>query len=73
LDNEVQRALDKEVSLLKEMRHPNIILFMGLVLEPAAVVTGGLVGGGLGVVLWVRCIGLGVMPGVCQCSLCLFP
>ena len=26
---------------LQEMRHPNIILFMGVVLEPAAVVTGG--------------------------------
>ncbi|KAI7842069.1 hypothetical protein COHA_004266 [Chlorella ohadii] len=39
LDKEVQRALDKEVNLLKEMRHPNIILFMGVVLEPAAVVT----------------------------------
>lgn len=25
---------------LQEMRHPNIILFMGVVLEPAAVVTG---------------------------------
>jgi len=27
-------------ALLLEMRHPNIILFMGVVLEPAAVVTG---------------------------------
>lgn len=26
--------------MLQEMRHPNIILFMGVVLEPAAVVTG---------------------------------
>jgi len=37
----VQRALDKEVALLKNMRHPNIILFMGVVVEPPAVVTGG--------------------------------
>jgi hypothetical protein len=41
LNKEVQRALEKEVGLLKEMRHPNIILFMGVVLDPAAVVTGG--------------------------------
>ena len=40
MDLDVQRALDKEVGLLKNMRHPNIILFMGVVLEPPAVVTG---------------------------------
>jgi hypothetical protein len=40
LNNEVKRTLDREVGLMKEMRHPNIILFMGVVLEPAAVVTG---------------------------------
>ncbi|PSC73896.1 Serine threonine-kinase CTR1 isoform A [Micractinium conductrix] len=39
MDLDVQRALDKEVGLLKNMRHPNIILFMGVVLEPPAVVT----------------------------------
>ncbi len=41
MDAEVQRALHKEVDLMRKMRHPNIILFMGVVAEPAAVVTGG--------------------------------
>lgn len=40
MDAEVQRALHKEVDLMRKMRHPNIILFMGVVAEPAAVVTG---------------------------------
>lgn len=40
MDAEVQRTLHKEVDLMRKMRHPNIILFMGVVPEPAAVVTG---------------------------------
>ncbi|KAL4422385.1 hypothetical protein ABPG75_008582 [Micractinium tetrahymenae] len=39
MDAEVQRSLHKEVDLMRKMRHPNIILFMGVVAEPAAVVT----------------------------------
>ena len=40
LDKDVQRGLQREVELMQKMRHPNIILFMGVVLQPPAVVTG---------------------------------
>jgi serine/threonine protein kinase len=36
----VMKTLDREVGLMKSMRHPNTVLFMGLCLDPPAVVTG---------------------------------
>ena len=37
---EVQRAALREVQLLQSLRHPHILLLMGLALQPAALVTG---------------------------------
>lgn len=42
LGADVQRQLEREVGLMVAMRHPCIILFMGVCLEPACVVTGEL-------------------------------
>ena len=36
----MQRAALREVQLLQSLRHPNILLLMGLALQPAALVTG---------------------------------
>lgn len=38
---DVLRTLEREVGILVRIRHPNVILFMGVCLEPPCVVTGG--------------------------------
>ncbi|KFM25179.1 putative serine/threonine-protein kinase drkA [Auxenochlorella protothecoides] len=39
LDPEVLRTLEREVGIMVAIRHPNIILFMGVCLDPACIVT----------------------------------
>ncbi|KAK2077996.1 hypothetical protein QBZ16_003864 [Prototheca wickerhamii] len=39
LDPDVLRTLEREVSIMVAIRHPNIILFMGVCLNPACIVT----------------------------------
>ncbi|PRW45442.1 kinase [Chlorella sorokiniana] len=39
LDRDALQALDREVGLMQDMRHPHVVLFMGVVLEPPAIVT----------------------------------
>ena len=41
ISHDVLRTLEREVGILVRIRHPNVILFMGVCLEPPCVVTGG--------------------------------
>lgn len=70
------KTLEREVSIMIKIRHPNVILFMGVCLEPPAVVTGE--GAAAGVEgawgRWRHCRGggwgwlVGVGLGLCWCS-----
>jgi len=45
LDSKAQKALQHEVGLMKTLRHPNVKLLLGVVLDPPAVVGGECVAG----------------------------
>lgn len=40
ISQEVMRTLEREVGIMVKIRHPNVILFMGVCIEPPCVVTG---------------------------------
>jgi hypothetical protein len=71
-DKERLRALCKEVDILSNLRHPNVVMFMGVCLQPPCVVTEYCALGERGDGVWllhriVRCGGQGCARRRKQC------